>query len=96
MQVKPGRWKTRNENEVVVLGRMPGSYPPFPWLGWAIWNDKPTRMSWADDGNWRWLGPSPWDLIEWIGEYVPDDAVAPNCPESPDSWRVQNSESCTA
>jgi hypothetical protein len=66
VEVKPGRWRLRNDEIAVVIGRT--LVRAWPWLGYGL-RDRQLR-SWAADGRWGPI-PGPWDLVEYLGPEEP-------------------------
>ena len=70
IQVKPGRWRMRNDETAIVTDR-DGVFS-WPWQGYHERDRQPT--SWAPDGRW---GPvvGPHDLVEYLGPEEPTGGV---------------------
>lgn len=66
VEVKPGRWRMRNDEIVVITERIPLS--PWPWRGYGVRDRQPT--SWAPDGRWGPV-PGPFDLDKYLGPEEP-------------------------
>lgn len=61
--IRPGRWRTRDGREAVVLYR--GGTPSYPWTGRIAGSD--VRLGWGGFGHADIQRTSGADLIEYLG-----------------------------
>ena len=66
IEVKPGRWRMRNGETVIVVDY--NGVFRWPWRGYHERDQQPA--SWARDGQWGGA-QGPFDLVEYLGPEEP-------------------------
>ena len=66
IEVKPGRWRLRNDEIAVITERIQSC--AWPWSGYHLRDRQLT--SWDPDGRWGPI-PGPFDLDEYLGPEEP-------------------------
>ena len=67
VEVKPGRWRMRND-EIAVITERVSFFSAWPWSGYYLRDRQMTN--WDPDGRWGPI-PGPWDLVEYLGPEEP-------------------------